>query len=130
MAYIEKIKVLSVKPQEEPQVIEIPNTLNAIRKVINGKMEISDQLQDRNAYLIYNKAGTTNNQLPNRFIGTNLIYDSFIIVGNDSLKGDFKSLTQKQITKYQEQFNEESVKQTISRLNARLLARKILYKRG
>lgn len=129
MSYIEKIKVLLICPDQLPKIVEIPNTLRALQKNVDGKIEVSYLLDDKEVCLICNDEGKINGALPNRSIGYDIIYGNFLIVGDDYTKGDFKSLTDKQIAKYQELFNEDSIVKTKNRITAKMLARALLIKK-
>lgn len=129
MAYIDKIKVLLVKQNEAPQVIQIQNTLASMRKVINGEIDISDILQNNQVCLIRN--GSRNIKLaPNRIVNNQTIYGDFLIVGSDNEDGDFKALTPEQIDKYTKQFTKTYNKTILDRLRAQDLVRAIIFHRS
>lgn len=126
---MDHIKVLLVCPEELPKVIEIPNSLKSFQKQVNGKIEVSYLLEDEEVCLICNDEGKYNSFKPNRNIGYDIIYGNFLIVGENYVNGDFKSLTEKQIAKYQKLFDKESIKKTKSKINARKLVNTILSRR-
>lgn len=130
MAYMDKIKVLYVSPNKMPKIIEIQNTLNSMRKLINGEIDVSNALKDDSVYLICNGSKRKTDLSPNRMINQRTIYGDFIIVGNDNEKGDFKTLTTEQINKYQEQFNQSSIKKITAKANAHDLVRAIIFHRS
>lgn len=130
MSYSNKIKALHICPNKLPEVIEIQNTLKSFQKLVNGPIEVSYLLNDEEVCLICNDEGKLNGSSANRVIGYDIIYDNFLIVGDDFKNGDFKSLTNKQIEKYQKLFNEDSIAKTESRLLARELAYAIFTKRS
>lgn len=125
-----KIKVLLVSTNKVPEVIEISNTLSSINKLISGKVEASYFNNDKYAFLIYDTESKYKGGLPNRVVNNNIIYSNFIVIGNDMKNGDFKSLNEKQIEKYQSLFGNSSITKIKNRLLARELAQTILYKRN
>ena len=129
MACIKKIKALLICPNELPKVVEIPNTLKSFQAQVNGKIAVSYLLKDNDICLICNDEGKFNLSKPNRSIGNDIIYDNFLIVGDDYVKGDFKSLTKEQILKYQKLFDKDSITRTQSKINARKLVNAIFSRR-
>lgn len=129
MAYIEKVKALLVCPNELPKEIEIANTLKSFQKQVNGKIAVSNLLKDNEVCLIYNDDGKFNLSKPNRCIGYDIIYDNFLIIGDDYVNGDFKSLTEEQILKYKKLFDKNSITRTQNKVNARKLVNAIFIRR-
>ncbi len=129
MACIKKIKALLICPNELPKVVEIPNTLKSFQAQVNGKIAVSYLLKDDDVCLICNDEGKFNLSKPNRSIEHDIIYDNFLIVGDDYVKGDFKSLTKEQILKYQKLFDKDSITRTQSKINARKLVNAIFSRR-
>ncbi|MGE5456326.1 MAG: DUF3846 domain-containing protein [Ignavibacteriales bacterium] len=129
MAYGNKIDVLLVQPDEIPKVIKISNTLKAKQNLVNGRIQVCYLLKDNEVCLICNDESKIDDSLPNRIIGHDIIYGNFFIVGDDYVNADFKSLTNKQIKKYQELFGEESIRKTSRILNARKLVYDIVHKK-
>lgn len=129
MADMNKIKVLLVCPNDIPKVANISNTLQTKQKLVNGQIELCYILGDKEVCLICNENGKFDGSLPNRDIGYDIIYGNFLVVGDDYVNGDFKSLTKEQIKKYQKYFNEDSIKKTKSKITARMLAKAIFYKK-
>ncbi len=128
MAYENKIDVLLVRPNEIPKVIKISNTLKTKQKLVNGQIEICYLQEDNEVCLICNSEGKIDGSLPNRDIGYDIIYGNFLVVGDDYVNGDFKSLTPEQMEKYQEQFNQNSIVKTKKRIMARKLVSVIIKK--
>lgn len=122
------IKVLLVCPNELPKEMEIANTLEAKQKLVDGLIEVFYINDKEDVCLICNEEGKNINLQPNRFIGNELIYGNIIVIGDDYEVGEFKSLTKRQIKKYQEYFNQASIDQTNSRLAARKIVSE-LFKR-
>ena len=108
----EKLKSLLIKPNELPEIVEIDNTLEAKQELVGGYIECTYLPNDDNVVLICNEEGKINGMKLNRDIGHDIIAGPFLIVGDDYENGDFKSLTEEQIIKYKELFNEKSIKLT------------------
>lgn len=73
----EKVKCLLVKPNEEPKVIEIPNTLESFQNVVGGLIEVV-RLSET-VYLVCNEEGKL----------LNLPFNREIFSGKDYIAGDF-----------------------------------------
>lgn len=89
----EKIKCLLVKPYELTIEIETDNTLEEKQKHVGGYIEQAFIIKDDSVILICNEEGKINGMKPNRDIGHYIIFDPFLIVGNDFENGCYKSLT-------------------------------------
>lgn len=109
MADMNKIKVLLVCPNEIPKVANISNTLQTKQKLVNGQIKLCYILGDKEVCLICNENGKFDGSLPNCDIGYDIIYRNFLVVGDDYVNSDFKSLSKKQIKKYQKYFNEDDI---------------------
>lgn len=116
MAYISRIEVILVRPNELPELISIPNTLESKQKQVEGCIEVTYLLDDDKVCLICNEEGKMNGSLPNRDIGHDIIYGNFLIAGDDYKNGDFISLTKEQIDKYRKRFNVDSIIKTNDRI--------------
>lgn len=53
---------------------------------------------------------------PNRDIGSDIVFGPFLIVGDDYEKGEFKSLTEKQILDNKIRFDENSIVRTENKI--------------
>lgn len=69
-------------------------------------------LDDDSVVLICNEEGKINGSKYNRDIGYDIIAGTFIIVRENPDDGEDRSLTDEQIEKYKERFNEESIEKT------------------
>lgn len=96
-----KIKCLLVKPNEEPEVVEVENTLKALQGIVNGYIQAVPL--SKTSDLICNEEGKLLGLEPNRPVGDDLIMGNFIIVGNDG-SGEFVSLSEENIEKYKSKF--------------------------
>ncbi len=124
---IDKIECLLIEPNEIPKRITIANTLETYQNIVGGLIEVSYLLNDEDVCIICNEEGKIMNLPLNRLIGPDIIAGPFLIVGDDYENGDFKSLTEEQITKYTKMFDSESIRYTekeITRLIIENLAKR------
>ncbi|MEG0980029.1 MAG: DUF3846 domain-containing protein [Oscillospiraceae bacterium] len=120
------IRVLVVKPNELPEEKMIKNTLQAKQEIVHGLIECVYLENDDSVVLICNEEGKLNGLPINRDIGYDMIAGNMIIAGDDFNTGEFVSLTDNQIEKYKEFFNEKSIEKTNIKL-ARIIAKKSVY---
>ena len=97
---MDKIKVIIVKPNEEPRVEEIGHELEDLQNFVGGLIQYVE-LED-NVVLICNEEGKLRGLTPNRKVGNDVIVGDFIIVGIED--EDETSLTDDQIEKYTKEF--------------------------
>jgi len=97
---LDKIKVIIVKPNEEPRVEEIGHELEDLQNFVGGLIQYVE-LED-NVVLICNEEGKLRGLTPNRKVGNDVIVGDFIIVGIED--EDETSLTDDQIEKYTKEF--------------------------
>lgn len=95
------IKCLVVKPGKVPKVKEIEDKLSSYQEIVKGHIECVYPWPD--VILICNEEGKILGLEPNRFIRGDLIVGTFILVG-DNHDGEFRSLTEEEITTYKKQF--------------------------
>jgi hypothetical protein len=96
------MKVLLVKPNKEPEVVEIENSLEAMQQVVGGFIEVT--YPDGNAgVLICNEEGKLRGLPFNRDIGHDIIVGDFFICSSD-MQGNFISLPDKWIEYYKKMF--------------------------
>lgn len=107
-----KIKVLVVEPDKLPYEKVISNTLRDKQQIVNGYIEYVRLLDDDSVVLICNEEGKINGSKYNRDIGYDIIAGTFIIVRENPDDGEDRSLTDEQIEKYKERFNEKSIDKT------------------
>lgn len=105
------IRVLVVEPNKLPKEEIIPNRLQDKQKIVDGLIEYAYLEEDRDVVIICNEEGKINGSEPNRYIGHDVLFGTFIIVG-DNDTGEDRSLTDEQIKKYKERFNEKSIYKT------------------
>ena len=108
-----KIKCLLVEPYKLPKEIEIDNTLEAKQKIVDGLIEC---VYFNDVIIICNEEGKINGMTPNRDIGSDIVFGPFLIVGDDYEKGEFKSLTEKQILDNKIRFDENSIVRTENKI--------------
>lgn len=101
------IKVLKVEPDKAPELIEMPNELEAMQAIVGGYIEVFPLADD--VAIVCNEEGKINGMPLNRPIYHNgemveIIAGTFFIAGDDISIGEFVSLTEEQIAQYSKQF--------------------------
>ena len=109
------LKCLYVKENSLPEEIEIPNNLSSKQELVDGYIEYVYLTDDENVVLICNEEGKINGMGPNRDIGHDIIFGPFLIVGETSEDGEDRSLSEEQISKYKERFNQKSIEETMAK---------------
>ena len=109
---MEKINCLLIEPNELPKRISIDNTLKAKQQLVGGLIEVAYLLKDDEVCIVCNEEGKINGLPLNRVVGPDIIAGPFLIVGDDYENGNFKSLTEEQMTKYEKFFDKESIRKT------------------
>lgn len=99
----EQIRVLVVAPLQKPVIKMIENTLEAQQEIVEGDIEYINIEDD--AVLVCNEEGKLMNLQANRRVGYDVIAGIFFIAHDDGSEY-LKSLTDEQIEKYMERFNE------------------------
>ena len=103
---MDKIKILKVEPGKPPCVKEIANDFKASQAEVEGDIECVGF--GDGCVAVINAEGKLNGMQPNRRNGDDIICGPFFICG-DSPDGDFISLTEQQIEKYQKKYTNEMV---------------------
>lgn len=106
------IKVLVVEPNKLPYEKVIQNRLRDKQQIVDGYIEYVRLLEDDSVVLICNEEGKINGSEYNRDIGYDIIAGTFIIARECADDGEDRSLTNEQIEKYKERFNQESIEKT------------------
>lgn len=87
----DRVIVVIVKPNEEPVAEVIPNTLEALQKIVGGYIEM---IPIRGKfYLVCNEEGKILGLPPNRNIGFDVVAGTFLLVKEEPGTGDIRSLT-------------------------------------
>ena len=89
-----ELKVVLKKVGENPEIMNIENTLEAKQKLVGGLIEVVGLTED--ILLICNEEGKLEHLQPNLLFDYDYIAGDCFFVGDDC-KGDFKSLTDEQI---------------------------------
>jgi hypothetical protein len=89
---MEKIKVAIVKYGEMPYLTEIPNTLEALKDIVKGYIEMIRLPFNHNLVLICNEEGKLLNLPPTMDLGYDVICGDFLIAKDIGL-GEIGSLT-------------------------------------
>ncbi len=101
------MKVLLIKPYEEPQITEIDGSLKSMQQLVGGYIEVTYPYEDR-VVLIVNDEGKILNLTPNREIKdkngqiTDVIFGDFFIAGDGT--DDFASISDEFAEKYKAVF--------------------------
>lgn len=95
----DKIKVLKVEPGVNPEVVTISNDLRSLQTAVDGLIEV---IYYDDALLICNDEGKFDGSKPNRSIGYDIIFGTFLVVADNG--EDFGSLTSEQIKHYTQLF--------------------------
>lgn len=113
-AYLQRnIRVLVVEPNKLPYEKVIPNRLQDKQNLVGGLIEYTRVDGDEDSLLICNEEGKILGLEWNREIGNDdVIAGTFFIVGDNPDIGEDRSLTDEQIEKYKNRFNEKSIEKT------------------
>ena len=103
---MENVKILVVRPNEEPVVELLSGNYRDIRNVVGGCFQITYHYEPE--LLVCNDEGKINGSEPNRVVyfdgePIDVIFGTFFICGEDE-DGDFVSLTEEKIQHYKELF--------------------------
>lgn len=106
----ERISVLLIQPKQKPRVVEIPNTLEAMQKLVGGNIEEYMPFNDGVA-LVCNEEGKMMGLPPNRAIYANgskqvsdVIIGNFFLVRSNLEAEKYESLPQDLMKEYAKKF--------------------------
>ena len=99
----------------------IKNNMREKEKIIGGHLNYVYLEQYPDIVFICNLEGKLNGLPYNRLLGNDFVAGTFIIAGDDSEIGEDRSLTNEQIKKYQDIFNEKSIVDTNIKITKKLL---------
>lgn len=117
LVFIDKyINVLIIEPKKLPKVEKIENTLESKQKIVDGYIEYVSVPKYDDILIICNEEGKLRHMEFNRDIGYDIIAGPMIIVGEDK-SGNDTSLTEEQIKKYKEVFDERSINKTQAKVD-------------
>ena len=102
VAAYDSIRVLKVEPGQAPEMVVMPNTLDAFQAAVGGDIEAVGL--DANAVLVCNETGKLMGLPANRQVGGDTIAGTFLVVGMEG--GDFCSLSDADVAHYANQFAE------------------------
>lgn len=100
----EVMKVVYVEPHCKPTVVEIEHSLEAEQELVKGNIEVCYFRDDEDVCLICNEEGKLLGMEGNRRTDAGIIAGPFFICG--TTEDDFRSLTEEEISKYMEKFDE------------------------
>lgn len=95
-----ELKIVLKKVGENPEIMNIENTFERKQELVGGLIEVVPVLED--VLLVCNEEGKLENLLPNLIFPYDYIAGDCFFVGDDYKNGDFKSLTDEQITEIKE----------------------------
>lgn len=95
-----EITVLKVEPGKVPETVMIPNTLDAMQRVVGRFLEI---IQLNDVCLVCNEEGKLMGLEGNRCVGNDIIAGTFLLAC-DTSTGDLCSLTQEQVERFHDLF--------------------------
>ena len=103
---MEKVKILVVRPNEEPVVELLSGDYRSIRNVVGGHFQTTYHYEPE--LLVCNDEGKINGSEPNRVVYSDgepidVIFGTFFICAEDE-EGEFVSLTEEKIQHYKELF--------------------------
>ena len=98
-----RMKVMIIKPNEEPYIEKIWNDLDTFRKKL-GDVEI-EVVEYNDLLVVYNSRGLADNIPINRFLDGLAIRGTFLITSNNTQEMDFEGLSDEQIEKYMDMFS-------------------------
>lgn len=106
------MKVLIVKPNEEPFAEEIDGSLQSMQAIVGGYIQAVYLFDGERSVLVCNEEGKLDGLAPNRPLHdskgniTDIICGDFFIAGDG--EEDFVSLTDEQVDKYTKMFGTQS----------------------
>ena len=103
-----KIRILYKEIGKAPKMMTIDNTLKAKQKLVGGLIEVVQY--DENVVLVCNEEGKLLNMPPNLIFDYDYIAGNCFVIGDDYKRGDFRSLSFKEIEKYTKELENRSFK--------------------
>jgi len=100
MSKKDELRIVLKKVGEEPEIMNIENTLEAKQKLVGGWIEVVTVTDD--ILLVCNEEGKLDNLDPNLLFDYDYIAGDCFFIGDDYKNGDFKSLTDEQIEEVKE----------------------------
>ena len=100
MSKKDELRIVLKKVGEEPEIMNIENTLEAKQKLVGGWIEVITVTDD--ILLVCNEEGKLDNLDPNLLFDYDYIAGDCFFIGDDYKNGDFKSLTDEQIEEVKE----------------------------
>lgn len=94
------LRIVLKKVGEQPEIMNIENTLEAKQKLVGGWIEVVTVTDD--ILLVCNEEGKLDNLEPNLLFDYDYIAGDCFFIGDDYENGDFKSLTDEQIEEVKE----------------------------
>lgn len=103
------IRVLMVEPLAAPKEVYLLNYIKLINTIVSNSNYYTCNAEllivEDGVGILRNEEGTLLNLKGNRCVGNEIIAGTFIVVGIDK-NGNFKSLTDEQVSRYSDRFKE------------------------
>lgn len=97
----ERIHILMVAPWSAPKIVTIPNTLEVFQAIVGGLIQAVPL--EANVDIICNEEGKLMRLPPNRRVGWDIIFGTFLVVG---VSGEnFDSLPDEKVAQYMDLFS-------------------------
>ncbi len=103
-----KIRILYKEVGQAPKMMTIDNTLKVKQKLVGGLIEVVQY--DEDVVLVCNEEGKLLNMPPNLIFDYDYIAGNCFVIGDDYKRGDFRSLSFKEIEKYTKELENRSFK--------------------
>lgn len=114
-----------IKPNELPKEEFIKNSVFEKEKIIGGHLNHVYLEQYPDIVFICNLEGKLKGLPYNRYLGNDFVVGTFIIAGDNYEIGEDRSLTDEQIKKYQQVFDEKSIVDTNLKITKKLVKKEL-----
>ncbi len=110
------MKIIVVKPFQNPKVMEIEHTLEAMQKIVGGYIEAVYPFDDPDVALVCNEEGKLEGLTPNRFLLNrnngvcDFICGDFFLCYAPAESENFESMPDNLIQKYIDKFSAKGVR--------------------
>ena len=104
-----EIRVLLIKPGENPSVVEVEDRLKSHQELVDGYIKMVHLTQD--VALLCNEEGKIREMKPNRHFNLpffkDIVCGNIVIVGINNETGEFDSLTAEQVAHFTDVFKDK-----------------------
>lgn len=99
------IYVLVKEPNRNPVVRKMRNEISSIERILGGDFDLIEY--DPYSFIAYNYKSRCKRQVQ---IGNHLINGTILIIGNNPVEGDFRTLTSEQIQDFSKELSAHNTK--------------------